>query len=89
MINVSEITIKRVKPQNGLVAFASCVINGIFYVGNIAIFDDEQRGQRIQYPTKVVRSLTATINEHVFKPITSEAGHNIEASILSVYNSKK
>lgn len=37
-ISISEIQIVPVKPNNGLVAFASCVVNNSLYIGNIAIY---------------------------------------------------
>lgn len=85
MINVSDIRIKTVKPQNGLVGFASCVINGIFFVGNIAIFDEDCR-QKITYPTKAVKGRYETTNEPTFRPVTSEARQDIEEAILNQYN---
>lgn len=86
MIEVSEIKIKRIAPKDGLVGFASCVLNGDFFVGNIAIFES-RNGHRITYPTKVVRTLTANISEHVFKPIKPEAGNIIEAAIINAFKS--
>jgi len=52
--NLTEIQIIPVKPQNGLVAFASVVINNQFYVGDIAIYTSPSTeiGFRLVYPTK-------------------------------------
>ena len=57
-LNITEIQILPVKPQNGLVAFASCVIDGQFYFGNIAIYTSfsDPSGFRLIYPTKIYGS---------------------------------
>ena len=77
---VSEVNITPVKPQAGLVAFASCVIDGQLYIGSIGIhqypFVDEYR---ITYPTKKIGK------KHInyYHPITQEAGKLIETAILA------
>ena len=37
-LEISEIQIVPIKPQNGLCAFISAVINHQFYIGNIALY---------------------------------------------------
>lgn len=53
--SVTEIQIIPVKPQNGLVGFASCVINNQLYVGNIAIHSTLDGNFRLVFPTKSLR----------------------------------
>ena len=54
-IKISEIQIVPVKPKNGLIAFASCVINSQLYLGNIAIYTLLNKDDfRLVYPSKVV-----------------------------------
>ena len=79
---VSEIQIVPVKPKEGLVAFASCVINQSFYIGNIAIYTSPKRpeGYRLVYPSKVLPN-GKEIN-CVF-PINKETGDLITAAIIS------
>jgi len=36
-LKISEIQVIPIKPKNGMVAFASCVVNDALYIGNIAI----------------------------------------------------
>ena len=56
MTNISEIQITPIKPHNGLVAFASIIINQQFYVGDIAIYSSPSTddGFRLVYPCKVL-----------------------------------
>lgn len=54
-LNVTEVEIIPVKPHGGLVAFASCVINNQFYLGNIAIHTKpDGSGYRLVFPVKVL-----------------------------------
>lgn len=56
MIEIFEIQIIPIKPKNGLMAFASFVINNQFYVGNIAIYQSPSTvdGYRLVYPDKIL-----------------------------------
>jgi len=80
MNKVTEIQIKPVKPNNGLVGFASCVVNNELYVSSIGIFTRlNESGYRITYPTKKVGS----DNLQIFHPITQELGKEIESAVIS------
>lgn len=78
---VSEITIIPIKPKNGLVALASCVLDNKFYFGSIGIYTKLAGGYRLTYPTKKVG--THSIN--IYHPINKEAGDAVEAAIISKY----
>lgn len=83
-ITVSEIQIIPVKPKNGLVSFASCVINGQFYLGGLAIYTcpSSPEGFRVVYPTKVLNNGTKLDLAH---PITREVGVTIQKKIVEEY----
>jgi DNA-binding cell septation regulator SpoVG len=83
-IRVTEVQIIPVRPRDGLVAFASCVINGAFYAGNIAIHTSTMApdGLRLVYPDKTLPN-GKVIN--CFHPITKEAGEKIKKAIVSKY----
>ena len=50
---VSEVNIEIVKPNNGLIGFASVVINDSIYLGSIAVYKKlNTQGCRILYPKK-------------------------------------
>lgn len=81
---ISEVQIIPVKPQRGLVAFASCVINNSLYVGNIAIHTSlkDPGGYRLVYPDKVLPN--GKLINCVY-PINQEAGEAIRVAIIGKY----
>ena len=83
-LEISEIQIIPVRPQSGLVAFASCVINNQFYVGNIAVYSSplSKDGFRLVFPTK---KLSSGQMVDCFHPITKEAGDLVTAAIINKY----
>ena len=83
-IVVSEIQVVPVKPKNGLVAFASAVINNQIYVGNIAIYTSlsSQNGFRLVYPSK---SLNNGTKLDIIYPINKEAGSIVQRQIVEQY----
>lgn len=83
-LSVSKIQIIPIQPKDGLVAFASAVINDHLAIGNIAIFTspNSSDGFRLVYPTKI-SSTGKQLN--CFCPITREAGDALHAAIISEY----
>ena len=79
-IKLTEIQIIPTKPKDGLVAFVSFVLNGLFYVGDVAIYTKiETEGYRLVYPTK---ALFNGLRINCFKPIKKCAGEAIEKAVL-------
>lgn len=79
-MTISEVQITPVKPTEGLVAFASCVINDQLYLGSIGIHKlRDGSGYRLTYPTKKIgiRQL------NYFHPLTKEAGLAIEQALIA------
>jgi len=81
---VSEIQISPVKFKDGLVAFASCVINNQFYLGNIAIYTSPSSpdGFRLVYPSRTLNNGTQLSIAH---PIKKEVGLIIQKQIVERY----
>ena len=78
-MTITEIQIIPVKANSGLVAFASCVLNGDIYLGSIGIHKRlDGSGYRLTYPTKKV----ADKDFHIFHPINKQASKEIEAAII-------
>ena len=77
-MKISEIQIIPVKPQDGLVAFVSFVLDESIYLGSIAILTRPEGGYRLVYPTKKVglRSL------NIFHPINKEFANLIEKEVF-------
>lgn len=79
-IYVSEADVMPVRPRNGLVAFASCVINGQIYLGNIAIHTKpDGSGYRLVFP---VKALPNGKQVHCCHPIAREAADLIHQAII-------
>ncbi len=75
---ISEIQILPIKPQNGLVAFASFVLNNSLYLGSIAIMTRPQGGYRLLYPTKKV----GTRSLNIYHPINRGFAEFIEKEVI-------
>jgi len=83
-ISVSEVQLFILKPQNGLVCFASCIINNQFYVGNIAIYTspNTSHGFRLVFPNKKLASGQVV---DCFHPINKEAEGVVSSAIIKKY----
>ncbi len=80
---ITEVQIIPIKPNNGLVAFASCVLDEALYIGSIAIHQKlDLLGCRLTYPTKKVLDRDL----HIFHPINKELSKQIEIEILNKYS---
>lgn len=81
---ISEIQIFPIKPKDGLVAFASCVINNSLYIGNIAIYTSPSRleGFRLVYPSKTLPNSKEINCVH---PINKNAGNLISKAIIEKF----
>src|SRR3989344_3268922 len=76
---VTEINITPIKPQNGLVAFASFVLDNNWYMGSVGIMTRPEGGYRLVYPTKKVNE--GKIN--LYHPINRESAQEVENAIIS------
>ena len=78
---ISEIQITPIKPNSGLVAFASFVLDNQLYLGSIGIVTRPEGGYRLVYPTKKV----AERNINLFHPLNRKFADEIERAILTIY----
>jgi DNA-binding cell septation regulator SpoVG len=77
-MKISEISIDLVKPKDGLVAFASLVIEDAIYLGNIGVIKRlEEESYRLVYPTRKVGEK----NFNIYYPINKESGQVIEKAV--------
>lgn len=80
---ISELQIVPVKPKDGLIGFASFVLDEKYYVSSIAIFTRRDgSGYRLVYPTKKV--FLSDIN--IFHPINASVGKTIETEVMKKVN---
>ena len=69
-MQISEVQIEFIKPNNGMIGFASLVIDGNLYLSSIAIHKKLQSEEyRITYPNKGSFSIFHPINKATSKQI--------------------
>jgi len=79
-MEVTEVDIAFVKPKDGLIAFASVVLDDELYLGGIAIHRKlVGPGYRLTYPTRRV----GDSQFNVFHPIRKPLGLAIEAAVFA------
>ena len=82
-MRVSEVRINLIKPQDGLIAFASMVVNGDLYLSGIGIHRKlDGSGFRLTYPKRKAGQQCFDI----FHPINRGAGRMIENAVLAALN---
>ncbi|MEN9582940.1 MAG: hypothetical protein RL641_894 [Candidatus Parcubacteria bacterium] len=78
-MQITEIQVIPIKPNNGLVAIASVVVDGSLYLGSIGVHTKlDGTGYRITYPTKNLNGK----NFNVFHPIRRNMASEIERAII-------
>jgi DNA-binding cell septation regulator SpoVG len=79
IMQVTEVDIALVKLKNGLIAFASVVLDNQLYLSGIAIHSKlGSSGYRLTYPTRNV----GTTQFNLFHPIRKPVGLTIERAIV-------
>ncbi len=83
-MKISRVRIKKVPPKNGLVGFASVVIDDWLYLGNIAIFTrlDKESDLRLVFPQKQLKNGSISI----FYPLASEKYFALEQAVQKKFN---
>ncbi len=80
-LRISEVNITPSNPADGLIAFASFVINDALYCGSVGIYTRPKGGYRLVYPTKQVAGRQLDI----FHPISAAVGKLIEQEVITKY----
>ena len=82
-MKITEIQIITIKPRDGLVAFASVVVENSLYLGSIGVYTRlDGTGCRITYPTKKIGDR----NINIYHPINKETSKAIEKAIITKVN---
>jgi DNA-binding cell septation regulator SpoVG len=82
-VRLSEIQIVPVRPRKGLLAFVSFIVNGSFYVADVAVYSGlGQNGYRLVYP---MRTLPNGAKVNVFHPIKKDVAQEIERQVSEAY----
>mgnify|MGYP001594967611 CR=1 FL=1 len=74
----TEVQIIPIKPKDGLIAFASVVVDNVLFLGSIGVHSKLEGGFRLTYPTKLVSNR----NVHIYHPIDRQLSKDIEAAIF-------
>ena len=75
---IDEVEIVPIKPREGLIAFASCVVDKKLYLGNIGVHSKlDGSGYRLTYPTKKL----GLSNIPIYHPINKQLGEAIAKAI--------
>ena len=83
MNQISEVQIKIVKPKDGLVGFASFVLDGKLYLSSIGVFTKlDGSGFRLTYPTKKV----GMSDMQIYHPINKDVSEAIEEAVINKAN---
>lgn len=77
----SDINVTPVKHQNGLIGFASLIIDKSLYLGSIVIFTRPNGNLRLVYPTK--KFLNKSLN--IYHPINKETSDFIEKEVIAKF----
>lgn len=80
-MKISEIQITPIKPNNGLVAFASFTIDNSIYCSSVGIITRPNGGYRLVYPSRKI----ANRNMNLFYPITKDCGQMISQAVIGKY----
>lgn len=79
--NISEVQVVPVKAQDGLVGFASFVIDNALYVGSVGIYSKPHGGYRLTYPTRK----RPAGNLHLFHPINKPIAEEIQRAVINKF----
>lgn len=78
-LHVTEVQFIPIKPRDGLIGFASCVVDGQFYLGSIGVHTRlDGKGIRLTYPTRKIGST----NLPLYHPIRKEGNEAIRKAIF-------
>ncbi len=81
MQDITEIQITPVRPQNGLIGFASFVYDNSFHFSSIGIYTRLDGGYRLTYPTR--KTLSGSTN--IFYPINKTIAQKIEEEVIAKF----
>ena len=78
-MKITEVQITPIKPKDGLVGFASIVLENSLYLGFIGVYTRlDGTGYRLTYPTKKIGDNSINI----YHPINKEASKAIEQAVF-------
>ncbi len=83
-MKITEAQIEFIKPSNGMIGFASLVIDGSMYLSSIAIHKKlNAEGYRLTYPSKGQFGIFYPINKEVSKQIEETIFKKLEEVMMN------
>ena len=80
VMKITEVQIIPIKPNDGLVGFASILLDDCLYLGSIGVHTRlDGQGYRITYPTKKIGDR----NLNIYHPINRSLSEEIEKAVLA------
>ena len=80
-MKISNIQIVPIQPKNGIIAFASLLLDDALYLSSIAIMTRPNGGFRLVYPTKK----TPHKDISIFYPISRSFGQQLEKDVIKEF----
>lgn len=82
MWEISEVEITFVKPRNGLLGFASCLLNRQLFLSDIAIYNSPSSADyfRLVFPAKKLKNGKVI---HLFHPVNSDLNQRIKQAVVA------
>src|SRR5215472_16444922 len=88
-MQVTEVDIAFVKPKDGVIAFASVVLDDQLYLSGIAVHSKlVGSGYRLTYPTRNVGEAQFTMFHPIRKPVGLEIEHAIIEKLKNVLSKR-
>ncbi len=78
-LTINDVNITFIKPQNGLIAFASLIIDDNFYLSSIGVHQKlDGSGYRLTFPTKRINNQ----DMNIYHPINKATSIAIEKAVI-------
>ena len=87
-MTISEVKIQMIRPNNGLIGFASIVINESLYIGCIGIHRKLAGGYRLTFPKKDSFDICYPINQHTSQIIEAAIFEKLESVMKRTENDR-
>lgn len=75
-----------IKPRDGLVGFASFVLDDSLYLGSIGILTRPEGGYRVAFPTRTVAGKGFSVYHPINKPVAQEIERIILEKFEAIHN---
>jgi DNA-binding cell septation regulator SpoVG len=83
-MKITEVQIEFIKPNNGMIGFASLVIDSSFYLSSIAIHKKlNAEGYRLTYPSKGQFGIFYPINKEVSRLVEEKIFKKLEEVMIN------